>query len=805
MEDSAPAARVGGLTWPPTAWSLRTKIAAVLLLPTIVALTLAGIRIDSELDQANRLSAVRDQLSIVRDTLELADLLDQELVASAANPTPTAQIDAVDAKVAALQQDVDFAVLPADTSRTLNTSLGKLSGLRASGDPVAKTTGYHEIVTQLSNIPPTVIGSAGNTDLNAPAYTLRSLIQLRSALAVQETLLRSVRSGNANQAELAAAAQSAAEESAIHSQVARDISPELAPRLTNALAALSDRQAVLQSALVVDRTPELSGLLLPIANESASLGDLIAGISATLSGTVTDATNAIRSKTLRDAALVIGALLSALAIALLMARSLLSPVRRLHTAALTAAHEELPQTIQRVRDGEDISWESVEPVGVETGEEIGQLARAFEEMHRQAIRLAGEQAELRKQVSEMFMTLARRSQSMVELQLTVLEGLESNERDPQRLDELFRLDHLATRLRRNGENLQVLAGGSPSRHDHGPVSMVELLRGATSEVKDYRRIKLANVPGGSVRSQAAADIVHILAELLENATRFSPPEAKVVLTADRGSDGGLLVEVVDHGLGMTQEDLDKANHRLAAGDTVSPETARRMGLFVVGRLASLHGVTVRLRLTGGPGGEPGITASVHVPGALIIADSGTARQSLVNGVAPKPNGTSLENYPSLNEISLENYPTLNGSSHGTLPVANGVPSGPHPLPERKPQAPMNTPIFENVVSNWFTEHSPDTPEPAQRSQNWLTAADDARRAAEDAVRQSTPATISPAGLPTRTPGAQLAPGAALPRERPGGRQATTDFRDATAVRNNLSRHYNGMRAARQRTAHEEGS
>lgn len=802
MEESAPASRRGGgLIWPPAAWTLRTKISAVLLLPVIVALTLAGIRINSELDQANRLSTVRDQISVVRDTIELADLLDQEMVVSATNPAPTAQRDAVDAKVAAIQQDADFARLPADTGRQLNTTLGRLSGLRASGasgNPVGSSAGYHDVVTQLSNIPPSVIAAAGSADLNGPAYTLRSLIQLRSALAVQETLLRSVRSGAANQAALAAAVQAASEESAIHSQVARDISPELAPRLNNAVESSTDRQAMLQSALVVDRSPELSGLLLPIATESASLADLITGISSSLSTTVTDATNDIRSKTLRDAALVIGALLSALAIALMMARSLLSPVRRLHTAALAAAHEQLPETIERVRNGEEISWESVEPVGVETGEEIGQLARAFEEMHRQAVRLAGEQAELRKQVSEMFMTLARRSQSMVELQLTVLEDLEADEHDPQRLDELFRLDHLATRLRRNGENLQVLAGGSPARRDHGPISMVELMRGATSEVKDYRRVTLANVPNGSVRSQAAADIVHILAELLENATRFSPPEAKVVLTADRGSDGGLLVEVVDRGLGMTPEDLETANHRLAAGDIVSPETARRMGLFVVGRLATLHGVTVRLRPTGSRTGQTGITASVHVPGELIIADS-TSRQPVLNGISP-------DAFPTLNGISLDAFSTLNGATHGVLPVndgptmlTNGVSHGPQPVPP-----PARTPIFENVVSNWFTEHIPDAPEPAQRSQNWLTAADDARRAAEAAVRMSAPATISEAGLPTRKPGAQLAPGAALPRDR-SGKQTSTDFRDAAAVRNNLSRHYNGMRAARQRTAHEEGS
>ncbi|MTD59457.1 HAMP domain-containing protein [Amycolatopsis sp. RM579] len=745
---------------------MRTKISVVLLVPVIIALTLAGARVKAEQDQASRLSAVRDQLPVVQGVAELADLIDQEMVATAsARPgvVPTAQIDAVNTKVTAIQGDADFADLPSETGRALDTALGRLAGLRsanAGGDPVGTASGYRDIVYSLADLVPGLVAGAGDSSLDATANTARSLVQLRTSLAVQEALLRSVRPAGANQAVLAAAAQASAEETVLNSQARRGLSADAAERFASATTSATDRRAVLQSSLAADRQSELSQLLLPIATESAGLGDLVTGAFATLTDTISAQTNDTRSRALRDAALVIGALLGALAIALWMARSIVSPMRRLHSAALDAANRRLPDTIARVHKGEPVP--PVEPVGITTGEEIGQLAHAFDDMQRQAVRLAGEQAELRKQVSEMFMTLARRSQSMVELQLTVLEGLESNERDPQRLDELFRLDHLATRLRRNGENLQVLAGGTPARYDTGPVSMVELLRGATSEVKDYQRVSLVNVPNGSVRAQAAADVVHILAELLENATRFSPPDEKVYLTADRGSDGGLLVEVVDNGLGMAAEDLEAANHRLAAGDVVSPETARRMGLFVVGRLASLHGVTVRLRPTLSHSGRTGVTASVHLPGELIIADGGPVNGKPVNGATTPP-----------------------------APVV--VP----------PQPQGRTPIFDRVVSNWFTEHGPDeSAESAPPSRNWVTPADEARRAAESAVRPAANA-VTAAGLPTRKPGAQLAPGAALPRTRGGA--PTGDFRDPAAVRNNLSRHYNGMRAARQRTADKERS
>ncbi|UIJ61230.1 ATP-binding protein [Amycolatopsis acidiphila] len=781
--------RPGRAAWPPGGWSLRTKISVVLLLPVIVALTLAGARVRSELDQASRLSVVRDQLSVVQGVSDLADLVDQEMVAMAsatAGATPTAEIDAVDAKAAAVQHDADFAGLPAGSGRALSTALGRLAGLRtanAGGDPVGATSGYRDIVYSLAELVPGLIAGAGDSALDATANTARSLVQLRTTLAVQEALLRSIKPDGADQAVLAAAAQAAAEESVIHGQVQRGLGTDAAARFNSATTSATDRRAVLQSSLATDRRAELSSLLLPIATESAGLGDLVTETFGSLSTSISSQTDTARSTALRDTALVIGALLAALAVALMMARSLVSPVRRLHQAALDAAHRRLPDTIERVRKGEVVSWDSVEPVGINTEEEIGQLAHAFDDMHRQAVRLAGEQAELRKQVSEMFMTLARRSQSMVELQLTVLEGLESDERDPQRLDELFRLDHLATRLRRNGENLQVLAGGSPARRDTGPVSMVELLRGATSEVKDYRRVSLVNVPNGAVRSQAAADVVHILAELLENATRFSPPEEKVYLTADRGSDGGLLVEVVDNGLGMTGEDLDAANQRLASGDIVSPETARRMGLFVVGRLAAIHGVTVRLRPTLTRAGRTGVTASVHLPGDLIIAEGAPARVPVTAGV----NGSAYNG-------SAVNGSAVNGSAY----------SAPRPSVPVQPQ--VRTPIFDRVVSNWFTEHDPDAPaETAPTSKNWVTPADDARRAAETAVQSPASSVVSSAGLPTRTPGAQLAPGAALPRPEGKARVQPGDFRDPAAVRNNLSRHYNGMRAARQRTANEERS
>ncbi|SEF37991.1 Signal transduction histidine kinase [Amycolatopsis pretoriensis] len=730
MKEDEPLRRRSAASWNPGSWRLRTKISVVLLLPVLVALLLAGGRVQAELAQAGALSAVRDQMPVVQGIAELTGLVDEEVIHDGA----AAQTAAVDAKTASIRHDAEFAQLGPDLSGTLEDRLGKLAGLRQQDGPAGdRTAAYHDFVVGLSELIPAIVAQAGNVDLDRPADITKALTQLRTSLAGQE-----VPAGRSADS-LAAAV---AEETVLTGQIRRALP-------SGAVAARFAAATI----------PGAGG---PAAKRAA-LGTILDDQVKTLSDAVGARTNLTRSDALRDAALVIASLLGALAIALAVARSVVAPIRRLHAAALDTARRRLPATIERIREGEDVDWQSTERLPVESEEEVGELARAFDDMHRQAVRLAvGEQAEMRIQVSEMFMTLSRRSQSLVELQLSVIEDLEADEQDPQRLAELFQIDHIATRLRRNGENLQVLAGGRPVRREVGPVATVELLRAATSEVKDYQRVTLGNAPRGSVQSEAAADVVHILAELLENAIRSSPPDEQVVLTADRGFDGGVLIEVVDTGLGMTREDLEAANARLAAGASVSPETTRRMGLFVVSRLAASHGITVRLRPTTTRTASAGITASVHVPGVLILVD-----------LPPRPG------LP----------PALNGS-------ARHEPEPRWPVEEPPAVAdpvPLPTPIFDQMLSHWFA----DPPAQPARPGEWATPADDVRHAAEAAVGTLDDLEFTESGLPTRQPGAQLAPGSVTPRKP---QPADSSFRDPAAVRSNLSRHYSGMRAARHRVA-----
>ena len=304
-------------------------------------------------------------------------------------------------------------------------------------------------------------------------------------------------------------------------------------------------------------------------------------------------------------------LLAGITIAVLVARSLIRSLRVLRTSALDVAERRLPQAVENMRSGAtpDVT---VDPVPLTGRDEVVQVARAFDAVHGQAVRLAADQAALQSNVSAMFVNLSRRSQALVERQLQLIEQLESNEQDPDQLSNLFQLDHLATRMRRNSENLLVLAGTDVAKRNVASVPMVDVLRAAVSEVEQYQRIVVQSPPTATIAGRAASDLVHLLAELLDNATNFSPPDSQVVMSTTRTSDGSIVVEIVDRGVSMSDQELADANQRLGGPSTVDVSAARRMGLFVVGRLATRHGVGVRLSTSSTETGS-GLTASVTVP------------------------------------------------------------------------------------------------------------------------------------------------------------------------------------------------
>lgn len=329
-----------------------------------------------------------------------------------------------------------------------------------------------------------------------------------------------------------------------------------------------------------------------------------------------------RTDAIVNAAIVIIALLAAFLLAGLMARQMSRSMRQLRTAAFSIAEQRLPSLVDQLSRTDPGRVDTrVQPIPINSQDEIGEVARAFDQVHREAVRLAAEQAMLRGNVNAIFTNLSRRNQSLIEGQLTLITDLENNEADPDQLESLFRLDHLATRMRRNGENLLVLAGEEPGRRWNQPVPLVDVLRAASSEVESYERIELSGVPETEIHGQSVTDLVHLLAELLENATTFSSPQTKVRVTATRLPDSRVMIEIHDKGIGLTAEDFADINHKLANPPTVDAAVSQRMGLFVVGRLADRHGIRVQLR----PSGEQaGTTSLVMLPDAITHGGGGDA-------------------------------------------------------------------------------------------------------------------------------------------------------------------------------------
>ncbi|MES5820563.1 nitrate- and nitrite sensing domain-containing protein [Streptomyces sp. RG80] len=293
---------------------------------------------------------------------------------------------------------------------------------------------------------------------------------------------------------------------------------------------------------------------------------------------------------------VLGAVLAAFLIAAGVARSMSSRMSVLRGSAFQIAEQRLPALLSQLNRATPGRVDTrVAPIPITSTDEIGEVARAFDQVHREAVRLAAEQAALRSNINAIFTNLSRRSQSLVEGQLALITDLENNEADPDQLENLFRLDHLATRMRRNGENLLVLAGEESNYHGIQQLALVDVLRAAASEVEQYERIELTGIPQAEIHGRAVSDLVHLVAELLENATAFSSPQTNVYVTAGRLPDGRVMVEIHDSGIGLTAEDFAAINHKLAHPPTVDANISRQMGLFVVGRLADRHGIRVQLR------------------------------------------------------------------------------------------------------------------------------------------------------------------------------------------------------------------
>jgi signal transduction histidine kinase len=331
--------------------------------------------------------------------------------------------------------------------------------------------------------------------------------------------------------------------------------------------------------------------------------------------------NAARSQKLYIA-LALLAVAVAFVVTWLVSRSITRPLRSLTRQAKEMAERRLPEAVIDILEtplGEDVTVPGVEPIMVNTRDEVSDVADALNTVQDSALDLAVEQAVLRRNIADSFVNLGRRNQNLLGRQLDFITELETNETDADTLANLFRLDHLATRMRRNAESLLVLAGIEPPRQWAAPVRLTDVIRAALGEVEDYQRVTVRGVEPATILGSAAADLAHLLAELIENALVFSPPDQTVDIRGRNRPDGYTLA-IIDSGLGMPPTDVASANRRLAGAESFTIAPSKYLGHYVAGNLAARHDIAVHLENSPGNG----ITATIDLPPVLLTSDEPVA-------------------------------------------------------------------------------------------------------------------------------------------------------------------------------------
>ncbi|MFC6009805.1 sensor histidine kinase [Nocardia lasii] len=778
------AARSGSKRWALGNWDLRWKVTAVLAVPLAVAVGLGVSRITSEFSEASRLSAISEQVDTIPTVTLLsarsAQVSGGQLIALGPNTLVTdedlvALEGAIAASTAALPSLQDLPQAYAASERMIATAKEVFAqGKAPTADPDKALSSVEQVRSDSVAIVEEMVSQASNPVMDAAKLRLVDSLNTRALLvdelAAVSKILRADPTGPQNYL------------TAVSTE--RHLIDVLASRFPGSDTSVAElrKQAELRQAILTG--PEARAGQLPVSQLKDSMysslrvyAEVVAQATADIESTMDGLASSSATGAWTYTAVVIVTILAALLLAVFVARSMIVPLHRLRLAALRVAESDLPHEVAQLRNGAAPEDVPLEPMPVRSDEEIGQLARAVDDIHGQALRLASDQAQMRSQVNDMFETLARRSKSLVDHQLTLIEAMEYDEKDPRLLENLFRLDHLAARMRRNGDNLLILAGTKQRRTKSAPVEIADVLRAAISEVEDYERVKLGATPRGSLVEPAASDMAHLFAELLDNALRASPPETDVKFTFAQAHDQGLLIEVADRGIGMPPAEMSEINHRLEQTAEPGPDTARHMGLFVVGRLAERHGLTVRLRPTFDTARDPGVTVTVHVPVGLIVSATGGTvvpphqLQKQQQAPAPDQQQRPAPQQPQQQPSTMQTRAitrTPGGNVMVTVdPGSSGTAAaGPGGLPQRQPGNAMASGLSADAPEQSSPSLRPPAPGQGNVPQRGKLAAANLpkRNLAQGAPPrppagpgQAEQAPSASGGLPQRQPGANGAP------------------------------------------------
>ncbi|ALG12727.1 hypothetical protein AOZ06_42980 [Kibdelosporangium phytohabitans] len=825
-------------------WHLRTKLAAVTMVPLVFVVALGAVQIHDQVARAesyrrvDRLVALSDQLGkaiggLQQERAESARLL----VAGAAQPGAELrqEYQATDVNWAAMSRAAEAVqfVTPAaqDTGHEVAGLLEPLGRLRdqvtrAELDARAALTRYTEVIAVLLGFDRALAGEITDPALTGTAVALHDLQRAGEEIYLQQALVSvGLSRGTLTVAELGALRSS---QSRLDSRVLDFRASASQPQRqeydnTVSGAAVTNRARLLEQVL---EQPDTRPAALAVGqNDWQTSSQLTLGAVATVAGVLARELSA-ESARLQDEAsdaaglvsvVLFAAVLLAAAVVVIVGRQLVGSLRILRRSALSVADHKLPEAVAGLRAGALLP-PLVAPVPVTTKDELGQVARAFDAVQDQALRLAAEQAHLRASYGDVFVNLSRRSQGLVQRQLHLLDRLERDEEDPDQLATLFQLDHLATRMRRNNENLMVLSSGSElARRAGPPVQLADLLRAAVSEIEQYQRVVVQPPPPQTVVGYAARDLVRLTAELLDNATAFSAPDTKVTIASRLADDGTVSVDVLDSGIGMRDEEIAEVNTRLAEGGQLDASASRRMGLFVVGRLASRH--SVRVELHGGKDIQ-GIRATLTIPADLLAPGESEERHPhrpranghtvstsdlaarLATGAAPVHTTAEDPLAEPERPVSGDLFATgdqgvataeQSAVTTGWWDPVNAANTG-APSPPLERGIHETTPIFDEMISAWFTGSDQDKPPAEAPTETWKFAADKGFETAQ-AVGE-TPRGVTKAGLPQRVPREKLVPGSVSePQQAPEIRGK----REAEALRERLGGLQTGLSRARDRT------
>jgi signal transduction histidine kinase len=804
-------------------WNLPTKLAAVTLVPVIFAVVLGAMQISDQIDKAGSYRRV-DRLVVVNAELRtLIEALQRERTAgvvlladrSAAVAADTAdERRTTDAARTGFVRAAERVTLDEEITAASYDDLGKWLGtlptIRAqvAGSKVAASTAlgrYTDVIEALLRFDRTMSAEAIDPRLAATSAALHELEVIREQVAYQHALIGAgiVRGGlvGPDMEALRSSAGRLADSTTDFYAVAGDERRRTYDASVSGTG-IAGRNNVVSVVLATRPGTDIPANAEVWDDASTLTEDRIGDVADQLGAQLRERSAALQDEASDGAGLaaviLLVALVVAIAVMFVVGRHLLSSLSALRRSALEVAEHRLPDAVARIRDrGDDAGPFAAEPVPVTSMDEVGQVARAFDAVQRQALKLATEQAGLRAKYSSVFVNLSRRSQSLVQRQLQLLERLERDEEDADQLATLFQLDHLATRMRRNNENLMVLSGSDVVRRNQRPASLADLLRASVSEIEQYQRVVMLPPPDVQVVGYAVGDLVRLTAELLDNATAFSAPDTQVTIASHSFEDGSLCIAVLDEGIGMTQPELDEANDKLADSGSIDVSTSRRMGLFVIGRLSARHGIEVRLN-----GGHEvtGVRATVTVPPDLVSAtgaDTPTTTSPVVSappagGLTPfSPHGERVNghvNGAGIGNTSGTNSSAVNGSSNGTSNgTANGTSNGladglkPSPLPRRnRPGTGLRKPARSDADPAPETKPAPD--EPTERDAAPETVPNLTPDPAPDPAPEEKPAATEDGGtreaLPRRSPGTRM-PGPAPRRPSSAAESRPPDPQIAT--------------------------